>query len=683
LGKFTDIVGDAAGSVTGVLSMLGMGSSLYPTIIAEKVSNQIKENDKSWQKSLGYAFNVMRQTPAGILVHADGWEEYRLQINPQELTQDEMFAIEVSPTFGGVIVEHQGITLKDIVMSGTTGLSPMRNNSGGANPFTGGPIMAGGHSGYKEFHDLRTYLRTYVEQKRNDTSSDSLTGELRLIWRNLKDHEDLFVEPQQFTMRRSSSKPFLYDYTIKLKGIGIAQVPKTSGFMDIVQNVDSIIETVQDGIDTAVKMIEGSIDFVERVERDISNTVLNPVRSYAVGLNAVLVGKRRISRSAQNLANINKYQISRLQIEETREQARKAQENLTDASGGHSAEYDAAVGRTATDIEERKRSYNEYRAIWAMKQLVNFLNKLSQTNSVFNRLNFDIMKYPPLMPEALLKFYKDAKKNKKNSAILVLKQNYQNQLATAQITGDIALQKQLENAIKILEGDVQAASGQGVIPVSPMPQKAVNVKINGGDNIQIIAAKYLGSPDRYKDLIGLNNLIPPYIDPTPIEDDPVRVSGVLRPGDIIKIPITSSTGGPNYVPQNKDWPILNILADAEKAFGIDFKLTDDMDFAVTNTGEIDLAGGIENVSQGLGVKLLLESGSLKRHPEIGAGLQFGEKGIDLTEVNNRIISSVSADTRIRSVIYSQIRRENSSYFLDMILGMENIDQPVPFSTKVG
>lgn len=683
MGKFTDIVGDAAGSVTGVLSMLGSGSDLYPTTIAEKVSNKIKENDKSWQKSLGYGFVVMRQSPAGMLIPANDWKEYRLQINPQELSQDEMFAIEVSPTFSGVVVEHQGITLKDITMSGTTGLSPMRNNKGGANPFTGGPIMAAGHSGYKEFHDLRTYLRTYVEQKRNDTSADSFSGELRLIWRNFRDHEDLFVEPQQFTMRRSSSKPFLYDYVIKLKGVGIAQVPKTGDWTDIIKAVDSIIEDVQDGIDTATKMIDGSIDFVERVERDIRNTVLNPIRSYARALNAARVGKSRLARVNQNLVNIDDLAMTRLKVENTREQARKAQENLTDASGGHSAEYDVAVGRTATEIEAKRRSYNEYRAIWALKQICILCDQMTQTSLIFDKLNFDTMTYPPLLPESMIAFYTDAKKNKKTSAILVLKQNYESQLEMAKVTGDVALQKQIEEAIKVLDADVQAASGQGVNPVQPMAKKAVNIKIDGGDNIQIIAAKYLGNPDRYRDLVGLNNLIPPYIDPTPIEDDPVRVPGVLRPGDIIKIPISGTTGGPNYIPQNKDWPILNLLSDQEKAFGIDFKLTDDMDFAVTNTGEIDLAGGVENVSQGLAVKLLLESGSLKRHPEIGAGLQFGERGVDVSDINSRIISSVSTDSRVRSVIYSQIERQGNKYLVDMILGMENIDQPVPFSTKVG
>ena len=45
---------------------------------------------------------------------ADGFKAFRLQINPQELTQDEIFAIQVTPTFRGVLVEHQGVTLKDI-----------------------------------------------------------------------------------------------------------------------------------------------------------------------------------------------------------------------------------------------------------------------------------------------------------------------------------------------------------------------------------------------------------------------------------------------------------------------------------------------------------------------------------------------------------------------------------------
>jgi hypothetical protein len=185
------IVSNLQGALDTALNAIGFGPNApYPSEIADRVSNKIEEDDKSWRKSLGYGFQVVRVSSTGAVSEAADWKEFILQINPQELSQDEIFAIQVTPTYSGVLVEHQGTTLKDINISGTTGLSPNRRE-GGAFPQSGRPVLASGHSGYKEFHDLRTYIRTYVEQKRDDP--DKSAGELRLIWRNLRDKEDLFV----------------------------------------------------------------------------------------------------------------------------------------------------------------------------------------------------------------------------------------------------------------------------------------------------------------------------------------------------------------------------------------------------------------------------------------------------------------------------------------------------------
>jgi len=166
----------------GIFASIGQpekATARYPATIGNgipvtKITNVPDFQSGGWRSSPGYAFQVYRvplgsNTTKAVPSNENDkgkWQEFRLQINPQELTQDEIFAIEVTPTFRGVVVEHHGQILKDITISGTTGKSP-RAREGGVVPATGRPVLASGHSGYEEFHELRSYIRAYVEAKRS------------------------------------------------------------------------------------------------------------------------------------------------------------------------------------------------------------------------------------------------------------------------------------------------------------------------------------------------------------------------------------------------------------------------------------------------------------------------------------------------------------------------------------
>lgn len=718
------IVKDLGGAVSNTLSLFGVGASeRHPAEIGNRVSNFIQENDQSWRKSLGYAFSVVRVSASGKSSIADGWQEFVLQINPQELSQDEIFAIEVTPTFSGVLVEHQGTTLKDINISGTTGLSPNRRE-GGAFPHNGRPVFAAGHSGYKEFHDLRTYIRSYVEQKRDDDGRDK--GELRLVWRNLRDKEDLFVEPQKFSMKRSSSKPHLYDYSIQLKGIGIArELGKTGSSLAL---IDDFLEDVQDGLDSGLKVIEGSIGFVSRVQRDIESLVLGPIRTYSAALRTRNTSKRSFKSASQMIKDLEKKvnkdldvakkgsdantkaKVEKLKDEElkklikeaglsptgskidasvksaseslTKENLKKTLENITkvydniaDFVGIDSGIYSEIKGYVSTLKGSATVDYDQIKVLNALSAFKVSMYKLLQDNKLFvPTAKKDIDTINAVMA--------NAKSAKSASASLKAKKNEEAKLLSAKLSGDAVAASQAQKALDLIANDEASKKGKldlAAKKINADYKIAKTVEILGGMTIQTLAAKEMGDPDKYKELVMYNNLKPPYIDTTGTSTSPY----VLKPGDKIQIPITSTPKSPKNVTSGFPAPINKNLDAVQKSFGVDFKLTDEFDLDVNSYGDINLLASSENVAQRIILKLLLDEGSLKRHPEIGVGLAVGIKStLDLTGLVDRIRTSLSSDSSIEKVIYADVVQEGSSLTINLILKLRNVDQPLTFPVKV-
>lgn len=705
------------GALDNTLSAFGFGEPnfSYNNDIAPSVSNVINESDKSWRKSLGYGFQVVRvKENGGDPVAAENWKEFILQINPQDLSQDEIFAIQVTPTYSGVLVEHQGTTLKDIQINGTTGLSPNRRE-GGAFPQSGRPVFAAGHSGYKEFHDLRTYIRTYVEQKRNDQGKSE--GELRLIWRNLRDKEDLFVEPQRFSMKRSAKKPHLYDYSISLKAIGIAK--GINNKKDWLAKIDDFVEDVQDALDVGLKTIQGAIGFVSTVQQDIKSTVMGPVLTYSLALQAIKGGKNKIkslsqfkkdikksvnaqlavgklsgdtkvqsdlkkakdaeaqkqAKEAGSSAKANTQALTKENIKKTLENIIKAYDNITDFVGIDSGAYAEVKGYISTlKSETEKAGYDELKVLNALGQFKTAMYKLLQDNKLYTPS-------PQASAEQINKLYEDGKASKQQSAALKQKAELEASILKSNLAGDIVAKKQAENDLAKLKADQAKLIGKAskFAKLNSSAKTSKTVVVLGGDTIQTIAAKYLGDPDKFKELVLYNGLKPPYVDSTSTIIDPA----VLVPGDKIAIPQSGSPKSGSGTTQGSEAPINKLLTEVQKNFGTDLKLTDDFDLDVSPYGDINLIASTENVAQRIILKLLLEVGSLKRHQEIGVGLSIGGKATaDLTLILDRVRSSLAQDSSIESVIFAEILQEGNKVVINLILKLKDVDQPISLPVKV-
>jgi len=701
-----DIAANATGAVDGVLNAFGASDTpAYPKALGQSVSNVIIENDKSWRKSLGYVFQVVR-VQDGEVSDADGWQEFVLQINPQDLSQDEIFAIEVTPTFSGVLVEHQGTTLKDISISGTTGISPHRR-AGGAFPQSGRPVFAAGRSGYMEFHELRTYIRAYVEQKRNDPDAAN-DGELRLVWRNLRDHEDLFVEPQRFTMKRSASKPLLYDYSINLKAIGIAKlVAKDKGFL---ASIDGAIEDITGALQAVSQVIAGAFDFVKLVDENIENTILGPINAITQGIQAFNNGKANQKSFAATVAALkkkidNNFAAVGVGNDAQKQKALKAEKATQLQAAVASAQQQQFAQKTLTALQVQKLkdavavniaiieaaiaaknqtaavAYSQQQVLNALKQTKIAADKALQTAKLFAQNS-------KVKADVVNAVYAASAANAATAAAAGVLAQKKADLVKAQAAGDsLAAAKAKQSIAEIVTAKAQAAakaSATAASAVSTATKMAKTVTIDGGMTIQALAAFFMGDPSKYKDIAFYNGLKAPYVDTTPLDVNPVRIPGVARPGDKLLIPQNGSPSTTfNTVTKPTDPPIVFNLPIGERKFGVDFQLTDDFDLAVSNTNDIKLVAGSANIGQRIAVKLLLDPGSLKYHQSIGVGLKIGERlHDDLDKIIGRIRLSLQADNAIDSVIFASVAQAGSTLMVNMILKLKDVDEPLTVPVKV-
>lgn len=607
-GLFNSIANNLTGAFNSLLNRNpDSPSTRYPQNIANqiaisKVTNRPEYNQSHWRQSKGYVFDVVKAYPNGKTEPAPNWRPFRLQINPQELSQDEIFAIEVTPTFRGVLVEHHGTVLKDINISGTTGISP-NAREGGKKRNSGDPVLASGHSGYQEFHELRSYFRAYVESKRLDNREDG--KELRMVFRNLKDQENLFVEPQKFSMKRSSSRPFLYDYQIALKGIGVADAvaDSQSGLDRFLNTLDGVLAATE-YIEYGTQIIQGSIGLLRRTERDITSAILTPLQNVSAALRAIQGGRE---------AFLGEFGITRRFVQNIKNELERIEDNFNDLLGRDTAAHNAMKNRTPTiQGQTRESTYTELQILNGISFAKRGVVKILAERRLFEESVIDETDF--------------------------VRDIYAEQLNIPEISA------------------------------------AESATILGDDTIQTIAARELGDPDRFREIIVLNGLKPPYI-------DEAGGQGVLRPGERIILPSTGSSPSMG-VRRNIDYNVTRFLSEIEKNFGVDIRVTEDYDFAISNTRDLDLVAGIGNMSQAVLIRLYLEPGSLKRHPQIGTDLQIGEKAVLIERLQSQIVNSLSSDLRVETIPFIGLEQEGGTILVNLLIKLRRLNQPVDIPIRL-
>ena len=620
----------------------------------------------AWKSSPLYYFavyEIRRNAPPKQVAKTLGFR-------PQEINQDDIFAIEVTPTFRGVLVEAQGAPLKDISISGTTGIHAFRGH--GLDPSTGQPNgnaiselnlggmvnsalgggflggLAGGLvggalgspapedqkvGGYEIFHRIRALFRVYAEGKRVASTGK----EFRMVWHNDKDNEHLWVEPVKFTMKRSSTRPMMYDYNIMVKGVGIfkpePEAPegsKNGFFADVISKVNKIVGYIKKGI----AIYKTVLSTIQKFQRDVVSLLLSPLEALNEALGVIAGTSSQLQTTYRGLTNrvLHDFGITRDYVEKLLGTSISVEENFNDYLGKDMTDYNKYTGRTPTTPETGSGSVSGGSGSGS-----------TPDNGGGSAIGSETISRTPLP---------------KDIAGLNGADNIRRALVELLGVGDSIFKRDNYDIADEFTHLIENPEVIG-IPEKTGSREAV---VQVGDNIQIFALRETGDLDEFRGIVRINKLKPPY---------------KITPGQILSVP---DEGGEdkNYKDStNKKWNINKGLNSTETSLGVDLKLSSTNDFIVAANGDLDMIASIENLSQALLLKLQYDKYSLKRHPDIGAGLDVGRKTKDVQDISNKVRATLEGDSRVETVSQLKLTIEGGTVFIDAVVVVAGSNKRVP------
>lgn len=242
----------------------------------------------NWYKSIPYALRIdpgekLESTKFGSLSSLIPMDlapsnpiMYFFPVNPESVSISTPYAVNITPTLGGVVEEHSGAVFYNITISGTTGVLPELDFSTGVprspesdlrptsakdgfslGGFAAGAIAAVNNivstivgtsskmvdgtrnvkSGYTAYHVLYKYIWLY-----HFTKANGVRHNLKFI--NFKDNNQYNVAVQNFQLNRDKSRPHLYQYTITMKAWNLKTMDGVASFGDPADRVANL------GLDT-------------------------------------------------------------------------------------------------------------------------------------------------------------------------------------------------------------------------------------------------------------------------------------------------------------------------------------------------------------------------------------------------------------------------------------------------
>jgi hypothetical protein len=375
--------------------------------------------------------------------------------------------------------------------------------------------------------------------------------------------------------------------------------------------------------------------------------------------------------------------LNRLSVRSLSDSIKDAIDNTNDFFGREMTSYNSQKGRSSTlvAVSNRQVTDREFQALNALMVAKRDTDRILAQEKLFKSKNTEAT-------NLFNRIYSEAKTSKLEAAQVVEVQAAQAELEKQQAVGDRAKVVEAQQAVNTLIAE-QAEVGRRTSAEKgiSLSESAKQVKVLGGDTIQLLAARELGDPDRYKELVMMNGLNEPYI-------STVSGDGVLAPGDTILIPSATPVSNiPNVRASLDKFAINKGLEVSEERLGIDLSLNDDFDLEVSAINDAKLVAGSANLGQALSLKLLYDKGSLKRHPGIGTDFGIGRRsGLDYSNLANQARSTINSDPRVSSVIFVELFRasnttdaeasKQNTLTLNVLVSVKGLNEPIPFSLEV-
>lgn len=539
--------------------------------------------------------------------------EYYFRLPPKVLEVSEPFATNITITQnGGKFVESQGSPLKEIRLSGTTGLRPHRNDKKtlkifGFDTKVTGPIQnvvefAGfGNSpdlvgtarsiadvftkpspwskteaiGYDDITFLRNMFRLYAWQKENAENA----GNIVMLYRNVKDGDYWLVEPKDFRIIQNSQSPLTYEYNIVLNTLmkWDYKVTLKKDPMQVLRDTRNLYARVNQ-LTAVIKQsflyIASKIDRFARLPNNISDFILGPMIS-------VIQGAAAVKKSSKRFSDVFSSNL------------RLLKDNLN-----------TYIPLCIAGFPAQSEEINALR-----KALIASTILLSDPNNTTSISNTAVDS-----KASILEAYNTSATGGVSSGISP------GFSGTSAFIGNQSLGNDVATAI-----------------------------VNNGDDIRSLAFRLLGDRTKYHILIILNNLQAPYV-------SMFGGHGILKPGDVIFYPKTSST--PNAL-SSISKPTSSNIDKLNQQYGTDLLLTptessvlgDTSDLSLNQSGDLDLVSGINNISQSIKIKFSTKRGELPAHLLFGALFPMGTKATPTSLAGFRVgvEQTILSDFRIDSI----------------------------------
>jgi hypothetical protein len=645
----------------------------------------------NWLKlSFPYTFSV---------VSIDGgsdnpFTDFPLPLAPSSLKQTEEFAISIRPTQGGTTTTHSGNRYKTLNIKGTTGIAPNRG-AGGAKRKTGEAIFQPKQlrylSGYEVFLRLRNWFRAYYEYKK--VAGSDAKG-LRLVFKNYKDGEFLIVELLKFDMDRQAARSFLYDYELEFKVISHLSfeelINKTTGFEDV-------LNTVVDTIDTARGVFLRSQDIIRQVESTYESIVVEPLRKTSLAVKALLgiptvagdMGNKAIKNTVSAAAAL----AILLGL--------KSQQDENKVSGSLDPRLAAAV--LPNDLSSAAQTQGAG-AITGLNEALMAMDPSVFPEATQNALLQELIDAQKLPRSFYLKTLEDLNRIKQNAEdffnlgdaqydalfdrTATLSAPFTKVITAAELDmlnafneamASIRLLLSTEDLFKSsFDARIQDMINRFSGNIELFAEAAVRqIKYESGLTLERMAQREFGDSSRWGEIVEVNGLKAPYI----TNDLSDTRDNILKPGDTVLIP-TAIRNGFSQVPPAKEIKTTKGLSELERSLGTDLKLTKDFDLSISNSGDLEVVSGVNNMAQAVLIKLGYEKGEVMRYPEMGAGVVPGIKFPPIESIKDGLTNTLLQDNRIQGIEDLSIIRDGSAIYLTFNLRIKQVDIPVPIRIKV-
>lgn len=593
--------------------------------VREMDRQRFARDDRFYKKYL-YFFEL-RVPPGKAAGVGAFW--FPLAIPPESYSMETPFSVDKTQTQGGgLYVEEDGIVQRMIRLSGTTGFYPRRLPDTTATALT---VLSPEKksfsrqlqtnilhkiSGQRHFHYLEdAVFNTYGDLKRDPATAE----ETKLLFHNLKDEQSWIVVPEVFSLKREARVLYRYDIQLAVVGPASEVLVDFSEDKTLFDEINDAAASVQHGIDLAQGALTDATALLSEIEGSIKNvagiisnvgTIISAAGDFVSGVSDII------------------------------------QTPFTFVTATADA-IDEAIDIALTVID----------AVEDVKALPD------NTVQYFRRMS-DGLDWIGMHPHLFALRANRQLEELKRLGELRLTISAE-RLAEAEAgSSPTTLQESANLGTRLTPGDAQSAevtlrTGRAINEYTSTREYSLAV----GDTLVSLAARFLGDARLWTHIAVVNNLKPPYVTQqagVDLTSERSPFSGALGVGNRILIP--SYDKPPENLPLLPTLGVRSEESAENHLLGVDVALevsrqslgSPRYTIAVDTDKGSDgpkLIEGIENLSQGMLMRLSIEQGTDVLFKQVGLGRIVGTKFIltDQEAARSKMIESLTQDSRIASV----------------------------------